>query len=159
MDKFAVNYNNLEGDLEVKPTVYKLSDVQHRLTKVAFGVVKFNDEDDDISGLWEVQQADDGEYIVAMYDKESVTDTVQEKTSSWKALVSSDSDIHLFYKKTPVTKIAIASMGLKPEDASSVAKHLPNDLEGNKKLVASMLSSLTKESRKELLANHPELQD
>lgn len=159
MDKFAVNYNTLEDTMEPKQQVFRLSEVKHRLTKVAFGVVKFTD-DDDVSGLWEVQQTDDGEYIVAMYDESSVSDTPQSKTSSWKALSYADNNnIQIFYKDEPVAKVALASMGISAEDAPSVARYLPSSLDSNKTLVAGLLGGLTAEERTALLVKYPELQD
>jgi len=156
MNKFAVNYKTLGDELKDKPKVFRLADVQHKLKKVAFDVVKFHDSDG-LDGLWQIKQTDEGEYIVAMYD-ESETALVSEASSPWKAIAEDDC-IHVFYKDEAVTKLSLASMGISKEDFREVASQLPDSLASNKKLVTSMLKELSDEGRKELFVSYPELQD
>ena len=63
MNKFAVDYNSLESELTPRPQYFRYDDVKDRLRKVAFDVVRFKDGDD-ISGLWQIQQTDEGEVIL-----------------------------------------------------------------------------------------------
>ena len=49
MEKFAVNYNDLDGTLAPRAEIYRYEDVKHRLKKVAYDIVRFVDGDD-ISG-------------------------------------------------------------------------------------------------------------
>ena len=155
MKKFAVNYNDLEKNLEEKSPVFKLSDVQDKIYKVAFDVVKFNDYEG-LDGLWQVQKMDDGDYIVAKYDDDL---SPREKTSSWKVLANDSDTVHVFYKGDPVTKISLASVGIPAEESASFIRNLPSSLETNKKLASSMLKELNEKDRTELLASYPELQD
>jgi len=156
MKKFAVNYQNLETQLEDKPQVFRLADVKDKITRVAFDVVKFHDSDG-LDGLWQIRQTDEGEYIVATYDDSELTVEASVKTP-WQAFQSGD-EVHVFYKNDPVSKISLASIGIPAEEAKLFVSHLPQSLATNEKLAASMLKALGDEERKELFASHPELQD
>lgn len=157
MNKYAVDYDSLDDALKDKPKVFKRADVEDRLVSVAFDVVRFVDGDD-LSGLWQINQTDDGEYIVAQYtDFKLETEKV---ASSWNAYKDNRSDsIHLFYENTPVTKISLASFGIPKDEAHLVVDMLPSALATNKQLVDGLLMELSPEERSELLNNHPELKD
>jgi hypothetical protein len=159
MNKFAVDYNSLEQDLAHKPRVFRLADVQDKITKVAFDVVKFNDSEG-LDGLWKVEKNESGEYIVACYDDSSLTAESSEEAAptAWKA-VASQGFVHVFYKNDPVTKISLASLGLPEKESDKVASFLPNRLANNKKMVSGLLSELNKDDLKNLLTSYPELQD
>lgn len=143
--------------MQPKPKVFKYENVKHRLTKVAFDVVRFVDGDD-VSGLWQVNQTDDGEYIVAQYN-DYVDQEVDKTASNWSAYPDKGGDnIHLFYKNDPVTKIATTSIGISKSEALMVADILPEKLDTNKILAEGLLMELSHDSRAQLLDNHPELQ-
>ena len=159
MEKFAVNYNNLQGDLSPKSQTFTYEDVKDRLRKVAFDVVRFV-EGDDISGLWQIQETDEGEVIVAKYDDTSNFQV--EKTASvhtnWGAFFDkSGENIHIFYKDSPVTKISLASVGIPVEDAPIVCEYLPNKLATNEMLMSNLLAEIPKTTLTELRKLHPEL--
>ena len=159
MNKFAVNYNDLQNDLSPKPQAFRYADVKHRLKKVAFDVVRFVDGDD-ISGLWKVQETADGEVIIAQYDDASNLQV--EKTASvetnWRALADrSGENIHVFYKDSPVSKISLASIGIPTEDADVVCRYLPEKLATNEALTSNLLAEMSKSSFQELVKAHPEL--
>jgi len=159
MEKFAVNYNDLQGDLSPRPQVFRYEDVKHRLKKVAFDVVRFVDGDD-ISGLWQVQETDDGEVIVAKYDDTS--DLQVEKTASvetnWRVLADrSGEHVHVFYKDSPVTKVSLASIGIPIEDADVVCRYLPEKLATNEVLTSNLLAEAPRATVDELIKAHPEL--
>lgn len=160
MEKFAVNYNNLHGDLAPKPQVFRYEDVKDRLKKVAFDVVRFVDGDD-ISGLWQVQETDGGEVIVAKYDDTSNYSQVEKIATvktNWRALADkSGENIHIFYKDSPVTKISLASVGIIAEDASVVCEYLPEKLATNETLASNLLAEMSKTHLKELIKIHSEL--
>jgi hypothetical protein len=156
MKKFAVNYQELETQLEDKPRIFRLADVKDKITRVAFDVVKFHDSDG-LDGLWQIKQTDEGEYIVATYDDSELTSEASVQTP-WKAFERSGL-VHVFYKNDPVAKISLASVGIPANEADLFVSHLPQGLATNKKLAASMLKELGDEERKELFASHPELQD
>jgi len=161
MEKFAVNYDALETDLRPRPQVFRYEDVKDKLKKVAFDVVKFKDSDD-ISGLWQIQQTEEGEVIVARYDDsdytvaEDFTTPIEKVATNWS--VFSDKlgeNIHVFYKRTPVAKIALASIGIPKEDADIMCSCLPEKLATNKTLVSNLLAEAS--NYQELVREHPEL--
>jgi hypothetical protein len=63
MPKFSVDYSGLENKIYKK--AYRLADVKDQLETVAFDIVRFKDNDKGAE-LWQVQSADDGDYIVAL---------------------------------------------------------------------------------------------
>lgn len=158
MNKFAIDYNSLEYDLTPKPKYFRLEDVKNKITKVAFDVVKFNDSEG-LDGLWKIEKTEDGEYIVACYDNESLTveSSEENKPTAWKA-VASKGFVHIFYKNDPVTKISLSSLGLPESESDKIASFLPARLANNKKMVKGLLSELNKDDLKNLLTSYPELQ-
>lgn len=152
MQKFEIDFLQLEKKLN-QPKYYKLSDVQHRLQKVAFDVVRFMDGQE-IEGLWQIKKTDDGEVIVAMYEDSS---NVKESTN-WTAVTDKTAaNVHLFYKGTPVKKLCIANMGIPQSDWKSAADLLPAKLASNQNLVGKLLNDLEPEHRENLLNTYPEL--
>ncbi len=148
MDKFSVNYGKLENKLRPKTPIFKYEDVKHRLKKVSFDVVRFVDADN-IDGLWQIQQTDDGDVIVAMYDESSV---VEKSASAWCALPDNSGNVNLFYKDHPVTKISLAKLGMADTDINIVCSTLSEKLAGNTKLLNSLMALLGPEERKGLQA-------
>jgi hypothetical protein len=157
MSKFSVDYNGLENVLYKKS--YKLSEVQDRIEKVAFDVVRFKDSDKR-SLLWQIQSADDGDYIVAMYD-ENDGDVIKEASLSadnWEVSLSKNSfDLQFYYKGEPVIKVASHKLGISKEEISSVPSYLPKKLSENKKLASSLLNLLGEPAKKVILSKYPEL--
>lgn len=146
MSRFPLNYTELDMSVNhIEKKVYKLSEVKDRLIKVAFDVVRFRDGD--VDDLWQIQSADDGEYIVAKYDMEEVS---QEKVASaWSVLVSNGS-VNVFYKGYPITKFA-------SKDADAIKSVLPNKLSIDKAFVKAMLSSMQENDRAQVVKQFPEL--
>jgi hypothetical protein len=68
MSKFSLDYSDLAN--KIVKRAYRLSDVKDQLETVAFDIVRFKDADKGAE-LWQVQSADDGDYIVALYDDTS----------------------------------------------------------------------------------------
>jgi hypothetical protein len=150
MTKFDIDYSSLAKKLDKR---VKLSDVQNKIEKVAFGFVRFIDNDDG-ANLWKVQKAEDGqEYIVAVYEEEL------QKTASanpWSVEIS-DNNIHIFYKKEHLNKYASKYLGIPDEQMFLVRSYLPKKLADNKSLVQKMLKDLDPKSAEYLLTKYPEL--
>lgn len=131
---------------------YKLSDVKNKITKVAFDIVKFK-ENDDMSNLWQIVNGDDDEqYIVAMYD-----DPI-EKTASvpWDVTVD-DQNLYIYYKNEQIAKLAANKLGLNKKDLSFVPEYLPKKLSTNKKMVSGLLKEVSASMRQEIIKKFPEL--
>lgn len=165
--KFSpVDFSKLESSLDSNKT-YKLADVQHRLVKVAFDVVRFMDGDD-VKSLWKIEKGDDGEYIVANYQTDEgikLAESEMSKSASgelpvndWQVILNkSASEIQLFYKKTPVTKLSSLDLGLPSNELNLVPKYLPAKLASDKSFAKKMISFTNEEYQKELFTKHPEL--
>lgn len=149
MSKNDIDYLSLENKFYKK--AYKLSEVQDRLETVAFDIVRFRDGDDS-ANLWKIQDADDGQYIVALYEQDDV------KTSDWDVAVSKTaSHIQVSYKGDPIVKIASSKLGIPPNELYKAQSYLPNKLSENKKLVKALLNELGESAKKEVLNKYPEL--
>jgi len=150
MLKQGVDYNALYSNLYNKR--YRLKDVEHRLEKVAFDVVRFKDSDES-ARLWQVQSCDDGDYIVALYD-----DDENVKQSSWQVAINDDlKKVSFAYKKEHIITLASDKLGIDKNELSSLPRYLPKSLETNKKLVTALLNNLSSEAKKEILTKYPEL--
>jgi hypothetical protein len=156
MPTFSIDYSAL--DTRINKRYYKLSDIAHRLEKVAFDIVRFKDSND-ADELWQIQQADDGQYIVARYDEEAAE--IVEKTASihtWEVLVNKASgDVSVFYKSNPVAKFSATKLGVPVSDLDTLTHFLPKQLNTNKELVKALLDNLSKTEKYQLLRTYPEL--
>ena len=153
--KFDVDYTDLDKDLS-QPRAYKYADVKDHLVKVAFDIVRFKDPTD-IDGLWQIRQTDDGEIIFATYEDGS---TEVNKESSWDSLSNkTGTSVTVFYKNSPVTKVATASNGIPSKEAHLVCEYLPEKLAMNGDLRKSLFNELSNDERQELFTKFPELNE
>lgn len=155
MNRFSVDYEGLQGNL-YQEKYFRLKDVEDRIEKVAFDVVRFIDNDN-IDGLWQIRQSNEGEYIVAMYD-ETQPSKVTKSSSNWSTIRDkSGNNVHIFYKGTPVSRIVLADLGLSSEESISMCRYLPAKLAENKNLAVGLLKELPENERQELFTKYPEL--
>lgn len=152
MSKYTVDYTNLANQITKK--AYRLADVKDQLETVAFDVVRFKDGDKG-ADLWQVQSADDGDYIVALYaDDEENTKTA----SPWEVNVSKTAgDLQVSYKGDPLVRVASSKLGIPRTELSKIEQYLPEKLAENKKLVKALLNELSPSAKQEVLKKYPEL--
>jgi hypothetical protein len=151
MPKFSVDYSGLENKIYKK--AYRLSDVKDRLETVAFDIVRFKDEDK-AADLWQIQSADDGDYIVALYQPEEETKVA----ALWEVMISkTGGDLQVSYKGDPIVRVASAKLGIPKAELSKVPEYLPAKLASNKKLVKALLNQLSESAKKEVFNKYPEL--
>lgn len=153
MPRFSIDYSGLANQITKK--AYRLSDVKDQLETVAFDVVRFKDGDKGAE-LWQIQSADDGDYIVALYDEEV------EKTASaanpWGVYVATNGhDLQISYKGDPLVRFAASKLGIPSTELHRAEQYLPEKLATNKKLVKALLSELSETARLELSKRYPEL--
>lgn len=152
MPRFSIDYSGLATQITKK--AYRLSDVQDQLETVAFDVVRFKDGDKG-ADLWQIQSADDGDYIVALYDDEV------EKTASanpWGVYVAKNGhDLQISYKGDPLVRFAASKLGIPSSELHKAEQYLPEKLATNKKLVKALLSELSETARLEVSKRYPEL--
>ncbi len=153
MSKFSIDYTKLEGTLSKK--AYRLSDVKHRLETVAFDIVRFKDGDEG-AALWQIQSADDGDYIVTLYSEEEPA--VKTASLPWEVVLSKTAKVlNVFYKGDPIAKVATSRLGLPESELDTVESYLPRRLAENKKLVTALLSDLDEPTKNSVLNKYPEL--
>ena len=150
MSKNSIDYSRLANQIYKK--AYRLSDVQDQLETVAFDIVRFKDSDKG-ADLWQVQSADDGDYIVALYHPEE-----EKKEASWSVSISKTAAVlQVSYKGDPLVRIAASKLGIPVTELSKVPGYLPEKLASNKKLVKALLNELPESTKKEVLNKYPEL--
>jgi hypothetical protein len=151
MPKITVDYSGLATQMS-KRASYRLADVKDQLETVAFDIVRFK-EGDKGAELWQVQNASDGDYIVALYDEET------EKTAStWSVLVSKNgSDLQISYKGDPLVRLSSAKLGIPSTELHKAEQYLPEKLATTQKLVRALLSELSDAARQEVSRRYPEL--
>lgn len=151
MSKFSINYSSLETKIYKK--AYRLADVQDQLETVAFDVVRFKDGDKG-ADLWQVQSADDGDYIVSLYQSDE-----EEKTAAlWEvAIMRTAGELQVSYKGDPIVRVASARLGIPRSELHKVPDYLPSKLAKNKKLVKALLNEMPVSAKNEVLKKYPEL--
>jgi hypothetical protein len=152
MPKFTVDYSGLANQITKK--AYRLADVKDQLETIGFDIVRFKDGDKG-ADLWQVQSADDGDYIVALYDEEESDKTAS--TNPWSVMVANGTDLQIAYKGDPLVRLASSKLGIPANELDLVEQYLPEKLASNKKLVKALLSQLNEGARLEVSRRYPEL--
>lgn len=152
MSKNHIDYSGLENKIYKK--AYRLADVKDQLETVAFDIVKFKDGDKG-ADLWQVQDAADGQYIVALYDNEEADVKV---ACPWDVSVSKTASmLQVAYKGDPIVRVASSKLGIPFAELHKAESYLPEKLAGNKKLVKALLNELSESAKQEVLSKYPEL--
>jgi len=152
MSKNTIDYSALAQQLTKK--AYKLADVKDQIESVAFDVVRFKDGDK-AAQLWEVQSADDGDYIVALYEE---GEEVAKTASEWSVVITKTAGVlQVSYKGDPLVRLPFTKLGIPRDQLGKVPQYLPEKLTSNKKLVKALLNELSAEAKHEVLKKYPEL--
>ena len=149
MSKFQVDYSNLANRFK---KAYRLSDVKDKLETVAFDIVRFKDSDK-AADLWQIQSAEDGEYIVALYQPEE-----EVKTASWEVtFIKTAGTLQVSYNGDPIVKVTASKLGIPASELSQVERYLPAKLASNQKLVRALLNELPESTKIAVLNKYPEM--
>ena len=150
MKNSSVDYTSLENKIYKK--AFRLSDVKDRLETVAFDIVRFKDGDKG-ADLWQIQNADDGDYIVALYQPEE-----EKIAATWEVFVSkTGGDLQISYKGDPLVRLSASKLGIPRSELHKAEEYLPSKLAANKKLVNALLNELTESAKEAVLNKYPEL--
>ena len=148
--KFSVDYTELGAKFTKK--AYRLSEVKDQLEVIAWDLVRFVDPDKS-ADLWQVQSADDGDYIVALYEPDT-----QEKTADWQVSLSKiGADLQVSYKGDPIVRLAASKLGIAKNELHQVPRYLPAKLASNPRLVKALLNELPESAKNAVYAKYPEL--
>lgn len=154
MPKFSIDYSGLA---KIQKKAYRLSDVKDQLETVAFDVVRFKDGDKG-ADLWQIQSADDGDYIVALYDADEENEKTASAKNPWGVFVTKNGhDLQISYKGDPLVRMASSKLGIPSSELHKAEQYLPEKLATNKKLVKALLSQLSETARLEVSKRYPEL--
>jgi hypothetical protein len=159
MPKFgAIDYSDLDVQLDkhlVKQASYKVADVKDQLETVSWDIVRFKDNDKGAE-LWQVQSADDGDYIVALYDEDEEA-TVKTASANWSVLATKTGHLQISYKGDPLVRLSSAQLGIPVAELKQAEKYLPEKLATNPKLVKTLLKELPAVAQQEVSKRYPEL--
>lgn len=146
MVNYSVDFDDLQRKLK-KNKAYRLADVKDRLKKVAFDVVRFVDSDK-IDDLWQIHRDGDDEYIVAMYEDEEPLTVNSSAKSPWSAVPdNAGNSVNVFFDGVPITRVALAPLGIPASDAYLVSNSLPNKLASDESFLAKFVNNLTASER------------
>ena len=151
-EKFTVNFNHLAQTLLPQKS-YRLGDVENRIEKVAYDLVRFRDNED-TDQLWKIQDSPDGPVIVALYGEDGGL-SVQAK-GDWET-VPDKKAMHIFYKGEPVTSLSSADLGIPTEEFGVARRWLPRKLAADESLQKELLGKIAEPGRKLLVQRFPEL--
>lgn len=152
MSKFSIDYSSLETKIYKK--AYKLSDVKDKLEVLGFDIVRFKDGDE-ASKLWQIQSADDGDYIITLYEENSED---KKEASLWEVSLSKTAKaLNIYYKGDPIVKIAANRLGIPEEELPLVERYLPAKLAEDRNLVKALLTELSESAKNTVLNKYPEL--
>ena len=152
MSKFSVDFTGLEDKLLKKS--YRLADVKDQIEVVAFDIVRFKDSDKR-ADLWQVQSAEDGDYILTQY--ENAPENVKTASFTPWEVVPAQNGLNFYYKGDPIVRLAASKLGIPVEEIPSAERYLPKSLATNKNLVAALLSELPETAKSAVLNKYPEL--
>lgn len=151
-DKFSVDFNHLAQKLLPQKS-YRLLDVENRIEKVAYDLVRFRDNED-TDQLWKVQDSPDGPVIVALYGDDGGL-AVQSK-GDWDA-VPDKKAMHVFYKGEPLASLSSSDLGIPTEEFGVARRWLPRKLAADETLQKELLGKISEPGRKLLVQRFPEL--
>lgn len=155
MSKFSIDYSAIDSFINKRS--YKLADVKDKIVRIAFDMYKFKDGNPE--ELWQIQNAEDGDYIVAKYDVEEIEQKKALASANPWAVVGNKAsgDINIFYKEYPITKIAFSSLGMPSDQFETVKSMIPAKLASDKEFVKALLKDLDTATKNEVFKSYPEL--
>jgi hypothetical protein len=153
-DKFKVNFDQLAPKLIPQKRAYRLADVQDRIEKVAFDLVRFRDVDE-AANLWKIEESAEGPVIVALYG-EDLKMAESSIKKDWDAIPDKKA-VHVFYKGEPLVSLSSQDLGIPAEEFDIVRRWLPRKLEIDRELQRALLSKVASSGRELIAQRFPEL--
>jgi hypothetical protein len=147
MDKFKADLSEIQKMLDTNRL--PVSGNEHRMVRVAFDFFRLDgDETDD---LWEVQSADDGEFLVRTYSLPEETEEI--KTSSWSVTADKEyANLTIAYQGVPITRLASKDYGAETlEDGKLLQGVVFNKLATDVEFIKTMILSLPASKKVALL--------
>ncbi len=120
-DKFTVNFDRL-AETVTPQRAYRLKDVEHRIEKVAYDLVRFR-ENEDTDQLWKIEDGGDGPVIVALYGEDGSLPKVESKRD-WD-VIPDKTAMHFYYKGEPLVSLSSAQLGIPESEFNIAGRWLP----------------------------------
>jgi hypothetical protein len=153
-DKFTIDFNSLANTLTSEKS-YKLADVQNRIEKVAYDLVRFRDNED-TEQLWKIEERPDGPVIVALYGNDGSLMVESVKETDWEAIPDKTA-MNIFYKGEPIVALSSDELGIPIEDFSLVKRWLPKKLSSDESLQKVLFNKMSIACRRLVANRFPEL--
>lgn len=156
MRSFTLDPHQLEQNLKKQAEKrFKWADLEPRIQKVAFDVVRFIDGSD-VQGLWRIEPTPEGDVILAMYEQSEEELTKAASTKPWQ-VVARNGYLQIYYQDKPLASFAAAELGIPSQELYLTASYLPAKLANSKTFVQKMLGSLRPEAARQIYQTFPEL--
>lgn len=155
-DKFTVDFDRVAHSVLPK-RAYRLADVEHRIERVAYDLVRFRDNED-TDQLWKVQEGTDGPVIVALYGEDGnlVTESNTQPKNDWEA-VPDKKAMHIYYKGEPLVSLGSDDIGIPSDEFNLVRRWLPAKLASDESLQIELLGKAPAPVRALIAKRFPEL--
>ena len=153
-DKFTVDLDKVASGL-LPQRAYKLSDVQDRIERVAYDLVRFRDNQD-TDQLWKIQESADGPVIVALYGDDGSLTTESKVKKDWEAIPDKNS-MHIYYKGEPLVSLSAEQIGVPVSEFNIVRRWLPGKLAKDESFQTLLLQRVSVPVRKLIAQRFPEL--
>jgi len=154
-DKFTVDFDRL-AERVVPQQTHRLRDVEHRIERVAYDLVRFR-ENEDTDQLWKIEDGGDGPVIVALYgDDGSLLKTESSTKKVWE-VIPDKTAMHFYYKGEPLVSLSSEQLGI-PEDEFNIAgRWIPQKLASDERFQTLLLNTVSRTSRVHIAQRFPEL--
>jgi len=155
-DKFTVDFDHLTKTLLPQKRAYRLADVEDRIERVAYDLVRFRDNAD-TDQLWKIEEGSDGPVIVALYGEDGTMKTSESSVKrDWDAIPDKKA-VHVFYKGEAIVSLSSQELGIPVEEFDIVRRWLPRKLEADQGLQKELLSKVASSGRELIAQRFPEL--
>jgi formate-dependent phosphoribosylglycinamide formyltransferase (GAR transformylase) len=155
-DKFTVDFDHLTQSLLPQKRAYRLADVENRIERVAYDLVRFRDNAD-TDQLWKIEESADGPIIVALYGEDGAIKTSESSTKQdWDAIPDKKA-VHIFYKGEALMSLSSEELGIPTEEFGIVRRWLPRKLGTDQGLQKALFSKVASSGRELIAQRFPEL--
>lgn len=154
-DKFTINFGQL-AEKVVPQQTYRLRDVEHRIEKVAYDLVRFRDNED-TDQLWKIEDSNDGPVIVALYgDDGSLLKTESNAKKMWEVIPDKKA-MHFYYKGEPLVSLSSEQLGIPENEFNIAGRWMPQKLASDEQLQTLLLNKINTAGRVHIAQRFPEL--
>ena len=155
-DKFTVDFDHLTQTLFPEKRAYRLADVENRIERVAYDLVRFRDNAD-TDQLWKIEESVDGPVIVAIYGDDGGLKTSESDIKrDWEAIPDKKA-MHVFYKGEPLASFSSEELGIPVAEFGVLRRWLPRKLEASQDMQKALLSKVVSSGRELIAQRFPEL--